>query len=208
MWERNNVEGRGDAPPYEGFSGTLLVCGSSQSLWKDLEQFWAFDHDCDVAAINYTIIFYPRRKDGKWPLQHAVCADPDWVERHLECRKRMHRLHRDIVTHSTKEPARCIWELTNLRKMAFTASFAAAIGLAMGYDKIVMAGCSQDRGGHFYDPPWQDEQKDMQCYLFQWEDNMQMFSGKVKSMSGVTQRILGGPTREWLEEGVCVGVDS
>ena len=208
MWERNNVEGKGDAPPYEGFSGPLLVCGASRSLWDDLERFWAWGVDCDVAAINYTIIFYPRRKDGKWPLQHAICADPDWVEKHLEHRERRHRLHRDVITHSAKEPARCIWQLSNLRNMAFSASFASAIGLAMGYDKIILAGCSQAGDGHFYDPPWTREQKDMKCYLFQWSDNMQMFRDKVKSMSGVTRDILGEPTEEWLKEGVGVGVNN
>ena len=98
--------------------------------------------------------------------------------------------------------------MTNLNKMAFTASFASAIGLAMGYDKIILAGCSQAGDGHFYDPPWEEQKKDMECYLMQWKDNMQMFRDKVKSMSGVTRDILGAPTEEWLKEGVGVGVNN
>jgi hypothetical protein len=209
IWTRNGVQGRGHQPPVEGFKGPLLVCGSSPELWDDLNAFFAMGLDCDVACINFTILHYPYYDPSvKWRIKHAICFDPG-VEEIVRCRK-IAKGHRELTvyTHSSQPPASCVWNLTNLNNIAFSASFASAIGLAMGYERIILAGCAQNNNGHFYDMPGPTEvDYGLKCYMLQWTDNTHLFRGKVKSMSGKTREFFGSPTPEWIR-GEGNGVDS
>ena len=201
IWNRNGIEGRGSVPPYEGFSGTLLVCGTSRELWDDLKAFYEFGTSGHVACLNQAILHYPYlRNDHPWPLRHAIGFDPNNAYQLFEYRKLRGQDVSNVAVHASSQPASCVWELVNVKDIAFSACFAVAIGLAMGYEKIVLAGCSQSSDGHYYDPPWiPPSEYGVRVYMFQWEMNANIFSGRVRSMSGKTKEFFGAPTLEWLK---------
>jgi hypothetical protein len=84
-----------------------------------------------------------------------------------------------------------------------SAMFATLAGVAMGYGKIVLAGCPMDQEGHWYfeqsmetlGPMWVGV--DFMAWLDFAEEPE---AAKVRSMSGYTARILGEADRGWLRE--------
>jgi len=81
--------------------------------------------------------------------------------------------------------------------------FAVRVGLALGYDEIVLCGTPLDNTGRFYDAPGANGGglgktaggSDTELLdLSEWERYAkQVFNGRVKSMSGKTRQLLGGP---------------
>ena len=77
--------------------------------------------------------------------------------------------------------------------------FAVLTSLAMGYSRIVLAGCPLDVKGHWYalenqnGPIWVEE--DFQAWrVFKKQPE----SEQVKSCSGFTKLLLGRPSKKWL----------
>jgi hypothetical protein len=69
----------------------------------------------------------------------------------------------------------------------------------LGADRVILCGIPIDaHQGHFDDG--KRVSPDMGNYKLAWQSAERFMRGKVKSMSGHTQRLLGGaPTREWLD---------
>lgn len=83
-----------------------------------------------------------------------------------------------------------------------SALFATLATLAMGYEKIVLAGCPLDTEGHWY---WEPTSPETLGPMWQGMDYMAWIdfaetedSNKVRSMSGYTAKILGRPVQSWL----------
>jgi hypothetical protein len=72
--------------------------------------------------------------------------------------------------------------------------FGAVVALAMGYAPVILAGCPEDDGGHFYDPPGEsgDYLSGGNAAAWLWHRE-QVFAGRVKSLSGRTREWLGEP---------------
>ena len=198
-WKRNGIEGRGDAFPcgHTVDGGVLLVVGCGRHVWRDVEDFSAFGVPCHAALINDMILHFPVL-DGM-EVRHLVCIDHGDVEHFAAIRR--HNLSRHLerwTTHSGKGPCDCVWAFDNI-DVYQSGAFAACIGLALGYDRIVLAGCPQDSGGHYYDPEWAEtEHYSSRTFESQWSGNAHIWQGRVRSLSGLTKKILGGPTSEWL----------
>jgi hypothetical protein len=83
-----------------------------------------------------------------------------------------------------------------------SAMFATLAGLAMGYEKIVLAGCPLDTNGHFYFKPTGPETLGplwLGVDFAAWMDfSMNGNADRVRSMSGYTGYILGRADRKWL----------
>jgi hypothetical protein len=80
--------------------------------------------------------------------------------------------------------------------------YACLVGLALGYNRVVLVGMPIDDSRHFFDAPWYSgvplggsTQGDV---WMQAKDRQ--FKGRVRSMSGRTRLWLGAPTKEWMEE--------
>ena len=77
--------------------------------------------------------------------------------------------------------------------------FAVLTSLAMGYSRIILAGCPLDSEGHWYSlhnekgPVWDEE--DFQAWR---AFKKQPESAQVKSCSGFTRGLLGQPSKKWL----------
>jgi len=179
-----------------------LVTGDGRSLPNDLRTFldWRLQHD--VLAIGRSINLYPGRvehwlnvdgtdsswwadhlplrNDGKLPIRHTLgeCKgyDVDWdIEDEVTFGKDDH-----VLWHGS------------------TALFAVYVALALGYEKIVLAGCPLDSKGHWFygnevmGPDWQG--KDYQAWL---ELARTEEGNKVRSLSGYTAQIIGLAKEEW-----------
>ena len=84
-----------------------------------------------------------------------------------------------------------------------SALFAALAGVAMGYDRIVLAGCPLDTGGHWYFEPEGPETLGpiwLGVDFAAWIDfSLMPEARKVRSMSGYTARILGTARKTWAK---------
>lgn len=82
-----------------------------------------------------------------------------------------------------------------------SALFAVLTSLAMGYSRIILAGCPLDNGGHWYEleneivPVLWDEGDFEAWRTFKKQPE----SAQVRSCSGFTRRLLGVPSKQWLK---------
>lgn len=175
----------------------LLVTGDGMTLLDDLTWWINQDIPADIMAIGRSITKFPKVK-------HWVSVDSeelkDWAE----------NLPGDPIRHTMGDwpwfdvdwgvknceitPDDIIWH-------GSSSLFAAHIGLSMGYDRIVLAGCPLDDKGHWYfdgldenrGPDWNN-----QSFIAWQEFKEYPGSEKVRSLSGFTAEVMGRPTKEWL----------
>jgi len=77
-----------------------------------------------------------------------------------------------------------------------SGGFAVLVGLALGYDRIVMAGCPNNGTGRFLDEPEQVGAYEHPKVMERWQDLIEQYPeirARVRSMSGNTRQWLGGP---------------
>jgi len=88
----------------------------------------------------------------------------------------------------------------NLPKYGCSGLSACVVGVALGYHKVILAGSPLLDNGHFYDPPWRKTTLERSFPDTPkggpklWRKvNDEVFEGRVKSMSGRSRDLLGGP---------------
>jgi hypothetical protein len=78
---------------------------------------------------------------------------------------------------------------------ASSGGYAAKIALEDGFDRVVLAGVPMSEGHHFTrQTPWL--QRD--CFTKGFQKSIPYFAGRVRSVSGWTQEMLGTPDPDWL----------
>lgn len=211
LWESNGIFGRGEkAPVIAGqYSGTAVVLGSARCIWDDMDKIDFDSPKVQVIAINDMIMHY------KGILSHAVSLHPEepplWRQLRWTnaCASGGH-----IYTHSHRLPENndnlppyefktrhaldFLWEIEGGRGGS-SGLFACMVGLALGYERIILAGIPIDGTGHFFDPPDKKVNQFLgQNITWEWENARdKYFQGRVKSMSGRTMEWLGYPPAEW-----------
>ena len=87
----------------------------------------------------------------------------------------------------------------HLKGLGTSPLSACYVGLELGYDQILLAGVPLDDSGHYFDPEdihtnrfHQDFYK-QEAELKWWKAAMNDFEERVKSLSGNTRKLLGGP---------------
>jgi hypothetical protein len=204
LWESNGIYGRGEkAPACAGNShGTAVVLGSAKCIWDDCAKI-DFTK-VEVIAINNMIMHW---KGRVW---HGVSLHPEesplwrqlrWTNQceesyvHTHC----HRLPENNdnlppYDFKTRHGLDYIWEIEGGRGGS-SGLFATMVGLALGYDKIILAGIPIDGTGHFFDPPGKVVTQFLgQNIKEEWLNaNAKYFKGRVRSLSGRTREWLGEP---------------
>jgi hypothetical protein len=150
-----------------------------------------------IIAINGMILFWPRR------VHHGVSMHPAELRLWKELRA-IYGGDRDpgvVLTHSYKPPGDVVWDIHGAIN-GTSALLAVMVGLALGYEKIILAGVPMDGGGHLYDPPGTESTQFTQDWLeAEWKQiSAVYFNDRVRSLSGRTRDWLGAPTEDWLEE--------
>jgi len=182
----------------------LLITGDGLSLPKDLKVFRELCDKHDVLCIgrSYRLIYGPidhwADVDGQESYSWAETLQVQWrngPQRHTLGEMRGFDFFW-IIKHTFYAMEDVMW-------CGSTSLFATVIAVAMGYEKIVLAGCPLDSNGHWYwanlkdnkGPRWEGET------FMAWLDFCDTpESKKVRSLSGYTKIMLDSPTTQWLME--------
>lgn len=170
-----------------------LVFGRAVGVWDEMVQAQAFASFDTIIGVGSASADYPGHLDcivsfhveliGTWvALRHKRGYPP--ARRLVTCQRRGLRMYyKDIET------VQCEGGSSGL-----IATFA---GLDLyKADHVVLAGVPMDPDKGQYDTKqrWREAIK----HRTAWNTNLPKLQGKVKSMSGWTQQLLGAPTPEWL----------
>lgn len=188
----------------------LLVVGGARCVWDDLAAFRELRIPADVMGVNWTALFYPG------VLHHMVSMHGPGLIYFAAFRRQFRGIcvkgHKGLhsgIQMFTKEPEAFIchgpsagtgidrvWSPANAFATTMhggsSGCYAAAIGLALEYDRVILAGCPADDTGNFYDPPWINDNFTGKRKVWEKADAL-VFKGRVKSMSGWTRKRFGAP---------------
>lgn len=177
----------------------VVIAGDGRSLPNDIERIKSMDINHDIYPIGRSVKLFDTidhwgTVDGSESIWWAENLNVKWhngLHRHTMGEMRGFDFdweieqsgygHEDILWHGS------------------TALFAAITSIAMGYAKVILAGCPMDSSGHWYfvpeitGPKWTAE-----CFMAWLDFKTQPESNRVKSMSGYTAIILGTPEDTWL----------
>lgn len=174
----------------------LLVVGGGRCVWNDIASLGfrpgADNGGYDVMCINDIVMHYPGR------VLHFYSNDHRWIPKWLAARREL--IERDFgpvrYVHSCRTGARYNWPWPGHGTSSLNGVYT---GLALGYDKIVLAGVPLDDSGHYFDPPWVKTNFTREVAL-RADDGQMMywanakrrhFGGKVVATSGRTAALLG-----------------
>jgi hypothetical protein len=192
-YEVNGIWGKGDPPPVAGCSsGTALVLGSAACLWDDL---WAARElgDHYISVNDAGMYVHLAGAFTQFKLRHWASLEPGLFPA-FKARAQINN-SQSILYHTNKadENADFAWNLAHLSFVGGTSAlFASMVALGLGYEKVILCGCPLDNGAYFYGPPKNKSAVYDGCLRF-WEKNLNVLKGRVKSMSGRTRDLLGGP---------------
>lgn len=174
-----------DFPEIAGrYSGAALVVGSGRSVWDDLSQA---DKSLDAICVNDVGMHYPG------PVSHWYSNDIAMLPKWIAARRPRYTLDygKDIQIHSCCEGVKWKWPWPGHGSSSLNAVFTA---LGLGYEKIILCGVPLDDSGHYFDPPWVKTNFARDATVRHWKLLAPKFQGRVKSMSGNSREILGGPS--------------
>ena len=210
MWESNGIYGRADIHPMPkcagNYSGTAVVLGSGRSIWDDCAKI-DFDK-VEVIAVNNMIMHHKGR------VHHGVSLHPEEPPLWRQLRWTNQCEPSYVHTHSHRLPENndnlppqefktrhgldYLWVIEGGRGGS-SGLFACMVGLALGYERIIIAGIPLDGNGHFFDPPGAITKQFTGTNIKMEWDNARdkYFNGRVKSLSGNSREWLGEPPKEW-----------
>lgn len=166
---------------------TLILIAGGRTVWSDFQRFTGnnWSSEWDVMAVNDVGMFYDRH------LEHWFSCHGEQLPMWSAVREFHHTAakHR----HSCKDRHHsCVpWPVP----VTGTSTLAGVyVGLALGYDRIVLCGAPLDDSGHFFAPLSEKTHFAKSARHDVWERARDtIFGGKVKSMSGYSREMLGEP---------------
>lgn len=185
----------------------LAICGDASCVWDDLERLGCrYNHlrgavahcDWQFMTVNKLVETFPGN------IEHAYSNEPMLLNKFIAARRSEYtrEFAGPMHTHSIRDGAKWIWPWGGHGTSALGAT---VIGIALGYDKIVLCGVPLDDGPHNGEPHWRkcafatSEAAGPKDAGFNgmdrhWKRAIELgFDGKVKSMSGRTKAWLGEP---------------
>ena len=208
MWELNGIVGRGNTPPHiaGSESGTAVVMGSGRCIWDDINKIGSRIEKMGVICINDMILHWRKR------VHHGVSLHPEEPPLWRSLRKTNRCDANHVTTHSHRIPKGpdhlpisnhgldCVWDIER-SGAGSSGLLACMIGLALGYERIILAGVPLDDSGHFFDIPDVRTSFNALNIQLEWKDADQKYlKGRVKSLSGYSAKWLGEVPQEWLND--------
>ncbi|PWC96966.1 hypothetical protein [Azospirillum sp. TSO5] len=161
-----------------------LIVASAASVWRDLDEWGS--RPARVIAVNRMMGRYPGKIWMGATLHHELAAE--------------FRLERPgawplVAPEGAEGVTRTFPKLDQWN--GTSALYAVRIALSRGADRIVLAGAPIDEGAHCYESkslsPWLNQ------YRLGWTKMLPQLRGRVRSLSGWTQSLLGSPfDGDWL----------
>jgi hypothetical protein len=217
MWEVNGIKGEGATPPHVAgqYSGLLIIMGGAECVWADLQGIarlfgkefgpkWEDDviPGADYMATNDIGAYWHGR------LTHWVTLHPRYMGGWREFRNGHNYgggIGVEVHSMQSNKAVDNVWGITNVG--GSSGLFGCKVALALGYQKIILAGTPIDNSKHFFDAPWYSGVPlggGPEAIVWQ-QAKREEFKNRVKSMSGRTKEWLGPPTIEWLREEIRNG---
>jgi hypothetical protein len=196
LWQL--LGGRGEIPSRAGrFSGPLLIMGSGrvatgdarvyETVWDDYAKVRPWKGE--IMAVN-DIGMHLHERVRHWVTLHAEYM-PGWMAFR---RGHLYGSGDQPMVHSNKARpgVDVVWPMGQLG--GTSGLYACFVGLMLGYSEIVLAGVPMTGSGHYFDPPWVGSQFQDRANELVWKwANLNVFEGRVKSLSGLTKEWLGEP---------------
>jgi len=173
----------------------VVVCGG-RCVWDDLALLGVRpgpdNSGYDILCVNDIVMHYPGT------VKHFYSNDKAWSPKWLAARRELHTRRYGAVQHSHScHGGQNSWPWPGHGSSSLGAVYT---GLALGYDPVILCGAPLDDRGHYFDPPWVKTNFKREVGLkgtgemMYWQDARdKVFQGRVKSMSGRTRSLLGGP---------------
>lgn len=171
-----------------------FALGGADTLWDDLKAASALVEPDLVVACNDALVHYPG------PLAAACSLHHEKMERWLK----------DRVASGFNVPDRVFariggapfeetdYMLPGQLRTGSSGLFAVKVALIdLGAAKVICCGIPMDKRPHFFSGAnWQASQ----IHKTGWVQALPEIEDRVKSMSGWTRKLLGEPTKEWLND--------
>ncbi len=178
----------------------IIIVGGGRTAWEDLgkvisnknKRKMRASDPWDIMAVNDVGMHIPFKVDH-WYSNDAPMLGKWREARRPELKK---QLDGRIWTHSCNNPGIVDyhWGWPGHGSSGLNAVYTA---LGLGYDRIMLCGLGLTDEGHYFDAPWVStnftkEVPDRDGLPRYWEMAARdIFEGKVRSMSGRTQELLG-----------------
>jgi len=172
-------------------SGSLLVACTAKCVWDDISKVKLADFDILVV------------KQVSWFFAKIFDIQPDHAASYEEIRnlsfvggnyghnrvpseaKNIHTIPNAPISGAH------VWNTT--KRCGTSGLFGVMVGVLMGYNPVVLAGCPVDGSAHFYDPDYYKYDRYIrQGQEKEWTDACNMFKDRVTSLSGRTKTWLEG----------------
>lgn len=173
---------------------TALVLGSGACLEEDVEEY---DGPVDgVVACNDAGAWWPGQLDAWVTLHpHFFYRAQSWA---TQREAKGYPKAKLMVAHEQPPAAFCppldlltANKFPGMRNPGTSGMFAAKVALCdLGFNRVVLCGVPLDPRPHFFDDkPWTEAEN----YKQSWRDIPLEFRQRMRSMSGWTRELLGGP---------------
>lgn len=169
---------------------TALVLGSGNTLADDKAKALELFTPDLVIACNHAGRDEPGRVD------HWVTMHPDLMPHWLSQRRAAGRPEPGQLWHARHRPPKL--ESTQIESWGGSSGLlCVAVAFEVGAERVVLAGVPMCKNNRHYDnhEQWWEARQ----YWPAWEKNVGRMQGRVRSFSGWTAKLLGLPTREWLD---------
>lgn len=178
-----------------------LVIGGADCIWRDvaaLEAMLGHEWDGLVIAANDVGVHWPRRLD------HLVSLHAEKLARWREERVKAGRT--DRVETWGRSSYKSVDHAFRPWPGGSSGMYAVTVALHLRCTRIVLCGVPMTKDPHFAESKvhpvgkrW--TQADAHWRAWRKPENLGRMRGKVRSMSGRTRMLLGGPTPSWLDGG-------
>lgn len=174
---------------------TAIVLGGSRSVWEELEAARRLLPAPDlVVAVNSAGRDYPGHLDH-WASRHPD-KFPQWVK---ERRSKKNPPAGQLWTYVGRTASPSL-EINHAPNWGGSSGLLGVTVALMHVDKVIICGIPlMPREAH-YDRPKERIWDEASKYRIDWIMAQKMLAGRVKSMSGWTQKFLGAPTKDWLDD--------
>ena len=179
----------------------VLVTGDGATLQRDVKEFESWELPHDLFCCNRSLLYFRK------PINHWAAVDSEecvWLAQYYNP-DNGHFLRHSIggcrgfdaywtADGAQTEYGRRLW-------IGNTGYFGILVALAMGYEKVVVAGMPLDRNRHWYDPEgatapiWVG---DVYTIWMDFKMKCPEKSEKVRSLSGYSAFILGKADKDWV----------
>ena len=179
----------------------LLIVGDAWNVIDDYKKYLETGVPCDLMCINYSPLIIPEN----WPINHYIAGDSHTKE----MQKMSKSLPETTLKHCWNAESRHFdvrWARNSSKPWnGTTANLGIKIGIALGYMKIVLAGCPMDNQGNWYSKILKKNDvkrnKSHTPHLWKWTEIASRPIGRfIRSYSGNTKDLFGEPTQQWLED--------